>query len=176
MFRASNIALVAAFVALAATLGFVLAAVPNVELVTLTVFLGGAATGMMGGMVIGALAGLLHSSLNPLGMPLPFVLLAQILGWALAGLAGGKLAPRLVTVPVQWRPLALGLVGGGVTLVYQILVGAAFGLHVGPIVPAVIAGLAFTVLHLASNTIVFAVLGVAGLRVLMDLGQLERRS
>ena len=111
MFRASNIALTAAFIALAVTLGFLLAAVPNIELVTLTVFLGGAATGVRNGLLIGALSALLHSGLNPLGLPLPFVFVAQVIGWALVGLCGACLVARLVAMPARWRPVALGLIG-----------------------------------------------------------------
>jgi hypothetical protein len=174
VFRASRIALTAAFVALAVTLGYLLATIPNVELVTLTVFLGGAATGGATGLMIGAIAGGLHSVLNPLGMPMPYVLVAQIVGWALVGATGGLLGPRLGRLLPAWRVIALGACGLLLTFVYQVLVNAAFGLHFGPVLPAVKAGLAFTVLHLVANTVAFATLGVGGLRVIGELDPLGR--
>lgn len=176
VFRASRIALTAAFIALAVTLGFLLAPVPNVELVTLTVFLGGAATGVVGGGIIGALTALLHSGLNPLGLPFPLVLLGQVLGMAVAGVAGAWIGRRVQALAVWKQTVLLGLIGFGLTLCYQLLVNIGFGIHYGPIIPAVVSGIAFTGLHLVANTIAFAALGGAGLRVLAELGQLERRS
>ena len=94
MFRSSRLAFTALFAALAAALGFAGALVPNVELITLAVFLGGVATGVGAGIAIGVIAEFVFSILNPLGPALPFVFAAQLLGMGIAGAAGGILAPH----------------------------------------------------------------------------------
>jgi len=174
VFRASTVARTAAFVALGVTVGFVLAGVPNLELITLTVFLGGAASGPLHGAQIGALTALLFSGMNPLGLPPPLVLLAQLAGMTSSGLSGGLLGPRLARRPTGQQVWLLGGLGLMLTLLYDVLTNGAIGLHFGPILPTLIAGLGFAVLHIVTNTVAFAVLGVSGLRVLGDLGQLER--
>ncbi len=54
--RTKNISYIAAFSAAAVAVGFLLAALPNVELVTATVFISGAVGGKSKGAMVGALA------------------------------------------------------------------------------------------------------------------------
>jgi hypothetical protein len=172
VFRASRIARISAFVALAVSLGFLLAPVPNVELVTLAVFLGGAVSRPAGGAAIGALAAALHSGLNPLGLPLPLVLVAQIVGLTLVGLVGGSAGRRLPARHGAVSAPRLVAVGAGLTAIYQLLVNLALGVHLDAVGPTLLLGLPFAGLHLASNMLVFGLLGSQGLRVLDDLGEL----
>jgi hypothetical protein len=174
LFRSSRLAFTALFAALAAALGFAGALVPNVELITLAVFLGGVATGVGAGIAIGVIAEFVFSTLNPLGPALPFVFAAQLLGMGIAGAAGGILAPHLARLSSGGRSLLLGVTGFLVTLVFDILTNLALGIHMGPILPTLIGGLAFSAIHLGANTVVFAVLGTGGLRVLESFGLLGR--
>ncbi len=83
---------IALFASLAAALGFLLAPVPNIELVTFTLFMGGYALGLRDGAVAGVLAVLLYFGLNPYGSSLAFppLLVAQILAaCAIAALGAG---------------------------------------------------------------------------------------
>jgi hypothetical protein len=91
---------------------------------------------------------------------------------AFVGLVGG-MAGRCLRAPhgARWSP-RLVAVGAGLTAVYQLLVNAALGLHLGALGPTLLLGLPFAGLHLASNMLVFGILGHQGLRVLDDLGEL----
>jgi hypothetical protein len=170
LFRSSRLAFTALFAALSAALGFAGALIPNIELITLSVFLGGVATGVGHGFVIGALSEIVFSTLNPLGPALPYVFVAQVIGMGIAGAVGGLVAPRLVRIAERKRPLLLGVIGFLVTLFYDVLTNFALGVHMGPILTTFLGGLAFSLIHLAGNTLLFAVLGVGGIHVLESFG------
>ncbi len=157
----------AIFVALAAALGFLLLSVPNVELVTFTVFASGVVLGRWRGALVGALAMAIYSAANPYGSGLgvPTMFAAQLAASAFAGAMGGVAAPL-------WRargggavpglPLVAGGIGFALTVVYQ--AGVIFGLAVmSPefrtgAVAVLLSNAFFSAVHLVSNTIVFAVL------------------
>lgn len=176
MYRSSHLARSALFIALAAGLGFAGAVIPNVELVTITIFLGGAATGPLTGAAIGIAAEILVSGLNPLGPALPLVFAAQLAGMAAAGLAGGLLGRHLLLVNAAYRVTLLAGLGLVLTFIFDLLTNLALGVHLGPIRATVVGGLVFSVVHIVANMFVFAVLGAGGLRVLADLGLLDRRA
>lgn len=165
----SRVALTAVFVALAAALGFLLIAVPNVELITFTIFASGSVLGRSRGALVGALAFGIFSGLNPhgSGAGIPPLYVAQISSAALAGLFGGASA-RLWRKGAHRRRLpALALAGGafglGLTVVYQgaVILGLAIAspeLRTG-VLAALASNAFFSVLHVLSNTVLFAVLG-----------------
>ncbi len=165
----------ALFVALAVGLGFAGSVIPNVELVSITVFLGGAATGAAYGGFIGLAAELLFSGLNPLGPALPLVFAAQLTGMATCGVAGGLLGPHLLRCTVAFRTTLLALTGFVLTLLFDVLTNLGLGLHLGPVAATLAGGLALSVVHVVANMFVFAVLGAGGLRLLGDLGVITRR-
>lgn len=80
-------------------LGYLLAGVPGVELMSTNAALAGLALGTGGGAVVGGVAVLVYSLGSPFGPPVPTVLIAQVVGMALAGAAGGLLAPTLRSAP-----------------------------------------------------------------------------
>jgi hypothetical protein len=164
-FWTSETAATAVFVALAAALGFLLLSVPNVELVTFTVFASGVVLGRWRGALVGALAMAIYSGANPYGSGLgvPTMFAAQLLATAFAGLAGGIASPLWRGRPTGWGLSALsGGIGLALTLVYQ--VGVIVGLAVmSPefrtgAMAVILSNAFFSGLHLLSNTIVFAVL------------------
>jgi hypothetical protein len=175
VFRSSRIALAGLFVALALGIDLLTAPLPNIELLSLTIFLGGAATGPLTGFLIGVAAELIHSTLNPLGPAFPLVLVAQLLGMGIVGCTGGKLGPpvaRLGRVKALAALAGLGLV---LTTLFDLLTNFALGIHLGPVLPTLAGGILFAVAHIVSNTFVFAGLGLGGLRVLRELGLVEGR-
>ena len=91
----SGTAVTAIFVALAAALGFLLLSVPNVELLTFTVFASGVVLGRWRGALVGVLAMAIYSGANPYGSGLgvPTMLAAQLVASAFTGLVGGIMAP-----------------------------------------------------------------------------------
>ncbi|MGD1049199.1 MAG: hypothetical protein ABR899_10675, partial [Candidatus Krumholzibacteriaceae bacterium] len=102
--RERTIILAALFIALSVALGFLLSEIPNVELMTLTVFVSGVFCGARLGGLVGGLSILFYSLLPPLG-PAPAPLLAApVLGYVVTRVAGGLAGPR--PAPSGWRGAA----------------------------------------------------------------------
>jgi hypothetical protein len=172
----------AVFAGLAVALGYLLSWLPNIELVTFTVFASGVALGKWRGALTGALAMAIYSGVNPhgSGLAIPPLYVAQILGAAFAGFLGGA-ARALWGMPRRLGP-ALGALAGaglgfGATRVYQVLVIAGLTAAMPDTRVGLLAALAsnavFSAIHLASNTVVFAVLAPAllpRLRAMRDIG------
>ncbi|MBK8166294.1 MAG: ECF transporter S component [bacterium] len=145
--------------------GYLLAGIPNVELMSLVAALGGVALGPARGAVVGALAAGVFSLASPYGLPAPLLLAAQMAGLGTAGVAGAVAGRRGRAVPGaaprrSWRswPLA-ALAGLVVTVVYDGLTNlailASFDFPAG----VVLAGaLPFFLVHMATNVAFFAVI------------------
>ena len=175
--RARSVATAAVFVALAVALGHLLAYVPNIELVTFTVFAAGVALGKWRGAAIGATAMALYSAFSPFGsgLAVPPLFAAQIVSMAVAGFAGG--ASAAIWSAAGGRRGLQAAVGGAlgflVTLVYQcaVIVGLAAAtpeFRTG-VLAALLANAFFSGVHLLGNTVAFSVLGPT---VLPKLGRL----
>lgn len=120
----------------------------------------------------------IFSVFNPLGPPLPQVLLAQIVGMAVIGASGhlwGLLVSKMrgsrfltpglrglqsvrMTLP---EVLAAGL-GAGFTLIYSVLADYGFAVAIGkwstPL-PVIAVGLPLSAVHVVSNALIFGGLG-----------------
>jgi hypothetical protein len=161
--RERTVILAALFVALSVALGFLLAGIPNLELMTLTVFMAGAFCGARLGGAIGALSMLLFSLLNPLG-PAPAPLLAaQITGFAVIGFGGGLIGRRLATARA-WGIAMSAAAGFALTVAYDFLTTVATSFvalgtsrFVEGFAGVAVAGIAFVAWHVGVNTAVFAV-------------------
>ncbi len=161
------IARIAIFVALVCALGFALAAVPNVELMTLGAFVAGAALGSRAGAVVGGTAMAIYSGLNPYGMAPPQVYAAQVVGFFLIGAAGGLVRRRGSApgggkgpVTAALSALAGGVAGATLTLAYDVLTNLGTAWAMGSLAnpwPIVAGGVAFGAWHLAVNAVLFAV-------------------
>lgn len=171
----------AIFVALAVALGHLLAYVPNVELVTFTVFAAGAVLGRWRGAAVGATAMALYSGLSPFGsgLAIPPLFIAQVLATAVTGLAGGASGPIWFgRVEGRAKRAALGgALGFAVTLLYQcsVIVGLAVAtpeFRTG-VLAAVAANAFFSGVHLIGNTVAFAVLAPAVVPRLVRLARVD---
>jgi hypothetical protein len=160
--RERTIILASLFTALSVALGFLLAAVPNVELMTLTVFMAGLFCGARLGAAVGSLSIIVYSLLNPLG-PAPAPLLgAQVAGFAVTGAVGGLVGPRIARARA-WGVAACAAAGFALTLLYDLLttLGGAFtvlgaaGFWRG-LRGVLLAGVPFAAWHVGINTAVFA--------------------
>jgi hypothetical protein len=154
-----TIVITAVLVALAVALGFGLVHVPNIELITLVVFVSGHLLGGRIGIVVGAVSMGVFTVLNPLGMPVIPLALTQITAMALIGLLGG-ITGTWVSRPPSWIRLALcGLL---VTIFYDLTTNLVMALSlgmIGQLGKVLIAGLTFSMMHMISNTVIFAVTG-----------------
>ncbi len=81
---------IALFASVSAALGFLLAPVPNVELLTFSIFVGGSLLGARAGVSAALLAAALYFGLNPYGSSLafPLLFLAQLTASVIIALLG----------------------------------------------------------------------------------------
>lgn len=150
------------FTGTAAGAGFLLAGVPNLELMSLVVALCGAVLGSRPGMACGVLAASVYSLGSPYGPPMPQILAGQAAGMAWAGLLGGWAGPRAGRLSGGGRRIrgaalgaACGLLG---TLGFEILTNLAIITAFDLEPKAVLAGaVPFTLIHVGTNTVIFAV-------------------
>lgn len=157
-----RVALSGIFVALGVAVGFLLASVPNIELVTFIIFIGGVCLGAFSGAVVGGTTFFLFSLFNPYGIaPLPLLVL-QILSGIIIGVSGGMLGRLGIRrLPVPMRFVIGAAFGFLLTLVYDILTN--IGAYIAAGTPDtfwafIISGLSFSVIHIVSNALIFAVL------------------
>jgi hypothetical protein len=155
----------AMFIALGVAVGYLLAAVPNVEGVSAVSFFSGYLLGGASGSVVGAVSMLLFSAFNPLGPPVLPVLCAQVVVTGLIGVSG-DLWRRLAS-HVDRAEILAGAFGAVLTLGYSVLTDYGFAVSIGrwrdPL-PVIAAGLPFSVLHIVSNALIFAGVGAFVIR------------
>jgi uncharacterized membrane protein len=98
------------FVALGLTLGFALIHIPNVELITATIFISGYLLGIKEGIVVGLLTETLFSLMNPFGVAAFPLFVAQVFSMSLVGCTGGMLAKQKKNKTLIYH-IQLGLTG-----------------------------------------------------------------
>jgi hypothetical protein len=152
----------ALLVALCAAVGYA-SRIPNVELISAAVFTSGLLVGVRRGALVGGLAEAIYSGLNPYGVAPPPLYAAQILGFALYGMAGGALRRHLPRLALPLQAAVAGLCGFMLTLVYDVLTNSAVWLTLreGTSYRAVLLGglaFPFPLAHPLTNTAGFAIL------------------
>ena len=162
--RPSNLVKAAIFSAVAIGMGFSLMLIPNIELITVVVFLSGLYLGIRWGGVVGMTSMAIYSGMNPMGSGLSFppLFAMQIIGMSLTGIIGGLVRPFFFVKQFNvFLISSLAILGFTVTLIYDMLTLIAYpiaaGLGFSGMLAALIKGLGFTLLHEISNAIVFVV-------------------
>lgn len=160
----NNLVRASIFTALAIGLGFSLLMVPNVELITVIVFLAGLTLGARWGALVGGTAEFFFSMLNPFGSGLIFppLMVSQVLAMIIVGISGGSLrAVFFKKVYTQKRMLLLAICGFVLTFLFDSLTTLAYPLSVGfdftQTLGIYISGIGFTLLHQISNAIIFPI-------------------
>ena len=160
----NNLVRAAIFCASAIGMGFSLMMVPNVELITVIVFLSGLTLRWKWGALVGGAAIFIYSGMNPMGSGLSFppLFIMQIVAMSLIGSLGGWLRPIFFVKKMNTFTLAgLALVGFLSTLMYDVFTLIAFplatGLGLSGIISTLVKGLGFTLLHEISNAVVFVI-------------------
>ena len=155
-----KLTLIANFIALGVALGYALALIPNVELVTFTIFLGGYSMGWREGAFIGLVTEFIYSNFNIYG-PAPFhVLTGQIIGMMLAGIAGGLMRFVVQPAPMRlWGRLLLATTGILVTMCFDFLttigdVILADG-HMDFFIARIVQGAPYYIIHPIANGLIF---------------------
>lgn len=149
------------FTALAVAVGYLLFYIPNIELVSCTIFAAGWLFGITVGIAVGGISYAIFSIFNPLGASLPPLFVAQVLGGILTGLAGGLLRNFISTFPVFLKVIMLGIAGGIITLIYDVItnIGGFIAFTTGKTFFAYLTtGIIFSLVHIFSNILIFAIL------------------
>ena len=159
-----NLVRAAIFCAMAIAMGYSLMMVPNIELITVIIFLSGVTLNLWWGALVGLVAMGIYSGLNPLGSGLSFppLFFAQIIAMSLCGIIGGLLKPVFFTKDYNiYRLFLLALTGFVVTVIYDVFTLVSYPLVSGLGLPGVLAslvkGLGFTLLHEISNAFIFLI-------------------
>ena len=154
----------AMFAALAVGLGYSLLLIPNVELITVVIFLSGLTLGIRWGILVGAVSEFIFSAMNPLGSGLIFppLMAAQIISMIILGLAGGLLKPIFFKKNLSFfRVVTLGLTGFLLTFIFDSLTTLSYPIGSGfdwtQTWAIYLLGIGFTIIHQISNGIIFAV-------------------
>jgi hypothetical protein len=164
-------------VALAVAAGYALAAVPNVELITLIVFLSGFLLGPGQGAAVGAASMAGHSLFNVMGAAIPPILIAQVGCYALVGLAGAVVGPALRRLRPLPAAVAGAVCGALLVLGYQVVVGVvSFYTFTGESVlwAYLWGGIVFSSIHILWNASLFCVV-LRPTLVVLDRHRLELR-
>ncbi|MCG8604859.1 ECF transporter S component [bacterium] len=160
-FSREEITAIGIFAGLACAGGYLLMAVPNVEVFTATIFLSGVLLGPRNGAVVGIIAATIYAIFNPFGISPAPLFVAQVVSRALTGWVGGLVANVLNLRQVSWpNALWLGLIGIVLTLFYDFLAELSFyivsGFSIQQILVKILAGLHFVLLHGLGNTTIFS--------------------
>jgi hypothetical protein len=151
------------FTGTAVGVGYLLAGVPNVELMTLVIALAGASLGLRAGALSGILAAAIYSLGSPYGLPHPLLLLAQVCGLGMAGVLGGLVSRPMLSAIGRHRRVRAMIGAGGTgfvaTFLYDLLTNLsiipAFELSAAVVLSAAIP---LSLLHTGANTVIFALL------------------
>lgn len=135
-----------------------------VELFTVAVFLSGILMGWSWGLWVGGIARLVFSVANPYGPPHPWILLAQVAGGAATGALGGLARPWLLRGAegrraIRARTAILVASGFAATFLYDLATNLAQGVVFGSIPATLALGLLPAAQHIASNLVIFAIVG-----------------
>jgi hypothetical protein len=134
--------------------------IPNFEVLTLVVFCSGVLLGARGGALVGGVAELIYSILNPYGAAHPVVTIAQVAGIAAAGIAGGWFARfGFDRHGPAARAVELGLIAVAVTAIFDLVTNLASGWVYGQMRVTLLGGIPFSLVHIVTNVALFAAIG-----------------
>ena len=158
-FGLSDIARVGIFSSLAFAVNAPLLLIPNIETFSVALFLSGVFLGIIDGLAVALVAGTIFIFFNPNGpQTIIAVGLAQLFGFILFGLIGGIFRRIFLTnQSIKKLIVIAALLGFVLTLFYDFSTNIALALiHLyGPFWVTLTGGLAFSIIHIVSNTIIF---------------------
>ncbi|NQV37161.1 MAG: ECF transporter S component [Candidatus Marinimicrobia bacterium] len=154
----------AMFSAMAIGAGYALVIVPNIELITMIVFISGLALGSRWGMIVGGVSEFIFSAMNPVGSGLMFppLLIAQVLSMIIIGGFGGLLKPYFWKKKFSIeRTIWVGITGLFLTFIFDTLTSLNYPISAGyewrETLGMYLSGMIFLFIHHISNTFVFLI-------------------
>lgn len=152
------IAITAVMTALAIVGNYIVVFIPNVELGTLVLFVTSYVFGPIMALWATLIMSLIFGTLNPWGGFIPQIWASQVVGWiyvVLAGAISGK--PGRAGYGDTFSSIEIGGIGFVLTSVFDLITNIGYSLTFSiPYAVALISGFPFLVVHVASNTILFA--------------------
>lgn len=149
----------ASFVAVGIALGYLLAPVPNVELVTATCFCCGYLLGPGAGLLCSMLTEALFAGFHPMGSTFGLTLVAQCLGMGSAGVLGAVARSVVGARTSVVRTVLVVLFGALATTWFDLLTNLAFpvaaGFSIEQTMASLVLAVPFAAIHIGSNTLVF---------------------
>ncbi len=156
--RSKRVAITANMAALALIGNYALVFLPNMELGTSIIFITAYVFDL--GMAIACvmITSLIFGMANPWGGFIPQIWLAQVLGWIFVAGIGSLLSKgEEVDLDDFYFPLKMGLVGAFVTIFFDLSTNLGYSLAFGiPFVVAIITGFSWSLIHIASNILIFS--------------------
>ena len=159
-----DISIIAVLTALCVGWSYALAALPNINIMDLVVFVAGFIFGAPIGVATGVLAWIVYGTINPFGFNLP-IWLSTVAGEAIFGVVGGILGRinyknTIKDFKIFRFSLEMGLWGLILTIIYDLFTNIVFAVSFKvPITAAIVTGWFippwFGILHEASNLILF---------------------
>ena len=171
--RLEKIVKASIFTSIAIGLGFTFLLVPNVEFISVTVFLSGFTLGPILGSLVGLSSMLIYSTFNPLGSGLVFfpLLVSQVFAMALIGIFGSINRRILQNIPFKILIPVSGFMGAFSAVFYDLMITIAYPISIGyginEIIAVAISGILFTITHVVSNSIIFSVVVPAYIKRLL---------
>ena len=159
----NNLVKAAIFTATAIALGFIFMLIPNVEFISVTVFLSGLTLGSGFGAMIGGTSMFIYSAFNPLGSGLIFLplLFGQVVAMSLIGIFGALTSKILLNVSFKISIPIAGTIGFISAICYDGLMTISYPISAGynweETITYAISGLIFTAMHVVSNTLIFSI-------------------
>ena len=153
----------AIFSAIAIGLGYMFLFVPNVEFISVTVFLSGLTLGFFWGGIVGMSSIALYSIFNPLGSGIVYftLLFGQVFAMGIIGLVGAFSRRFINIVKPKYHAFLAAIIGFVCTLLYDIVTNLAYPISAGyawtETLVYAFAGVLFTLMHLFSNIIIFLI-------------------
>lgn len=134
-----------------------MAAVPNVKFFEVCLFIAGIFLGFWGGIVVPLVAGSIYILFNPNGpQTILIVGIAQIAGFMMFGIAGAFFRKMILANRNHYVGMVFcAAIGVVVTFMYDILTNAAWGFTMGAIQPVIVSGIAFSLVHMGFNGLIF---------------------
>ncbi|KAA3616411.1 MAG: ECF transporter S component [Calditrichaeota bacterium] len=174
-----KLTIIANFIAVGVAIGYALAFLPNIEMVTMIIFIGGYLLGWRSGAFIGLATEFIYSNFNLYGPAPIHILVAQIFAMTTTGIVGG-IAKNIGGVnlsSVASRIMFLVL-GGAVTVFFDLVTTWAdvfiIDAGMGFFMSRLIAGMPFFAVHIVSNAFIFFFLVHTLIQTLQKLPVFER--
>ncbi|MFX1368275.1 MAG: hypothetical protein ACFFAY_06745 [Promethearchaeota archaeon] len=158
MSRSRWVAIAAIMSALAIVGNYVLVTIPNVELGSTVLFVTAYLFGYSMGIWCTTIMAVVFGSINPWGALIPQIWITQVLGWLYISIAGSIMGSQSQHIPQEsWSRLEIGLVGGIITLFFDLFTNLGYAWAFGvPYWVSLASGAGFMALHVVTNAIVFA--------------------